>query len=477
MSIKLRRNLALLCLALLPAQAPFAAPYAYLTDGSNGDTVRVLDTATDTVVASIPMATGSTPWGVAVSRDQARAYVSLVDAGALAVFDAASHVQIGTVAVGPAPFSVAVSDDGTRVYAPSLVDGTLSIVDAASLALLATVPLGAGGLPFGVAVNPAGNRVYVANSGTDTVAIVDAANHTLIASVPVGSNPRGVAVHPDGSRVYATNRLGDTVSVIDAGSQSVVATIPVGEHPNGIAIDNAGSRAYVANQFGTSISVIDMASDTVVATVALGAGEPYGVAITPDDTRLYVGDISADRVWAVDTASLAVAATLPIRANATFGRFIAPGAGGEPPRTGSVRISKAIDGGPAGAADLLFNFTVACDTVPGSGDGFVGASANAPTQVIDIPLPANCVVVELGPGNVLGAPFPDAPDGWTWAALPAPASVQLTASTPTANVTMRNRLVQAGAPADPRPVPLDSRWALAILMLLVMLGAGWMIRR
>lgn len=204
MPLLIQRFLATLCLALAPFAGTLAAPFAYLAEGPDGDTVRVLDTATHAVVASIPMAAGSSPWGVAVSRDQARAYVTLAGGAALAVFDTNAHVQIGSVPVGAAPFSVAASDDGTRVYVPSLMDSTLAIIDTASLTVLASVSLGAGSAPFGVAVNPAGDRVYVANTGNNTVSIVDATTHVLIATVPVGNDPRGVAVHPNGSRVYVT---------------------------------------------------------------------------------------------------------------------------------------------------------------------------------------------------------------------------------------------------------------------------------
>lgn len=66
-----QRFLAALCLVLAPFAGAVAAPLAYITEGPDGDTVRML--ATHAVVASIPMAADSSPWGVVVSRDQARA--------------------------------------------------------------------------------------------------------------------------------------------------------------------------------------------------------------------------------------------------------------------------------------------------------------------------------------------------------------------------------------------------------------------
>ena len=44
-----------------------AAPFAYVSNGSNPGTVSVIDTATNTVVATV--AVGSNPIGVAVTPD------------------------------------------------------------------------------------------------------------------------------------------------------------------------------------------------------------------------------------------------------------------------------------------------------------------------------------------------------------------------------------------------------------------------
>src|SRR5438132_284843 len=180
----------------------FAAPVAYITNFED-DTVSVLDTATETVTATVP--------------------------------------------VGADPYGVAVGPDGRRVYVANVEDATVSVLDTATNTIVDTVPVGAS--PGGVAVSPAGTRVYVANAcGTDSgcnsfdglVSVIDTATNAIVATVPVGASPVGVAFAPSGGRVYVANRCGTdvscafgngTMSAIDTTTNTVVATIAVGQGP------------------------------------------------------------------------------------------------------------------------------------------------------------------------------------------------------------------------------------------------------
>ncbi len=89
MPIRGRARWAALVLALallLPAAAN--AQNAYITNrGSN--TVSVIATATNTVVATIPV--GGTPTGVAVTPDGAKVYVANTSSGTVSVIDTASN--------------------------------------------------------------------------------------------------------------------------------------------------------------------------------------------------------------------------------------------------------------------------------------------------------------------------------------------------------------------------------------------------
>src|SRR5262249_49797404 len=103
--------LGLLALALwaLPAAA---APLAYVTNGAD-NTVSVLDTTTNTVVATVPV--GTFPIAVAITPDGTHAYVANFD-GTVSVIDTTTNTVVATVPVGTFPEGVAITPDGTHAY-------------------------------------------------------------------------------------------------------------------------------------------------------------------------------------------------------------------------------------------------------------------------------------------------------------------------------------------------------------------------
>src|SRR6266852_2051587 len=99
-----------LTLACLLAPASTRAQNAYITNQSSS-TVSVIDTATDTVIATIPV--GLAPFGVAVSPDGSKVYVTNISSNTVSVIDTATNTVIATIPVRlpppPPPHVVAAS--------------------------------------------------------------------------------------------------------------------------------------------------------------------------------------------------------------------------------------------------------------------------------------------------------------------------------------------------------------------------------
>src|SRR5215469_16917540 len=77
-----------------------AKPFAYVTNSGSG-TVSVIDTATNTVVATVPV--GSDPNGVAITPDGTRTYVT---GSPTSVIDTSTNTVVATVPVGGNPSGV-----------------------------------------------------------------------------------------------------------------------------------------------------------------------------------------------------------------------------------------------------------------------------------------------------------------------------------------------------------------------------------
>lgn len=332
-----------------------AMPYAYVAN-TNDNTVSVIDTATDATVGS-PIPVGQAPQGVGVSPNGGRVYVADWVTDNVSVIDTATNTVVATIAVGSFPTGVAVNPDGGEVYITNYGSNTVSVIDPATNTVIATVPVGS--LPFGVAVSPDGRRVYSANHALNgSISVIDTATDNVVATVPVGGQPDGVVVSPNGSRVYVANYTNGSVSVIDTATNNVVATIPVGLYAYSIAVTPDGSRIYVANNTANGVvPVIDTATNTEVATVSV-VGYPSGVATSPDGSEIYVTNMNDNSVSVIDTATNTVVATIPVgsRPN-SIGAFVGPGALIATNSSASGRAGSQI----SGTVPMLGNST-ACST-------------------------------------------------------------------------------------------------------------------
>ena len=252
---------------------------------------------------------------------QVRAYVTNTDCDTVAVIDTVTNTVVATVPVGNGPFGLAITPDGMRAYVAN-ADGTVSVIDTVTNTVIATVPVG--GDPFGVAITPDGARVYVANSGSTSVSVIDTGTNTVVDTISVGVFSLGVAITPDGSRVYVTTDESGPIMVIDTATRMVVSTIPApgGFKPLGVVIAPDGTRAYVEDQ-SEFLNIIDTASNTLVAHI-LQSVLHDALTITPDGTRIYASTPTSTTVSVIATSTNAVVNSIPLGNNSPTDSAVTP---------------------------------------------------------------------------------------------------------------------------------------------------------
>src|SRR5262249_1315798 len=125
--------------------------------------------------------------GILVSAAAAQAaplaYITNLNDANVSVIDTATNTVTATVPVGADPEGVAVNPNGGVVQVPNLGSASVSVIATATNTVTATV--GAGLTPSGVAVTPDGSRVYVANQGSSSVSVINTATNTVTATVGV----------------------------------------------------------------------------------------------------------------------------------------------------------------------------------------------------------------------------------------------------------------------------------------------------
>lgn len=240
------------------------------------------------------------------------AYITLPDAGTIAVLDTATNVVTNTLPFGPAPKALAASQNGQHVYVAD--SGLLLDVDPSKQAVVATSGIGA---TVNLAISPDGKFIYALH---ETVLIVDATTNLPLNEVALANHPTGywnsVAVRRDGT-VYFTRRIRDEsgttlLALLDPTAQTVTnVTIP-GTYANGIALSPTADVGYVLVDEG--IEVLDTTTNTVIKTIPPSPvdfpGFPPGsvvevftlVIFSSDGTRAYVQAANSNRILVIDTA-------------------------------------------------------------------------------------------------------------------------------------------------------------------------------
>lgn len=278
---------------------------------TGSDKVVVINTTDNSVVDTVDVGAFAIP--VAVNPAGTRLYVGYSsgnnDAGSIRVIDTAGNTVIGTVAlaklpdlpgggVGTAKFpaGIAVNPAGTKVYVTHVTTtidtsrGTISVIDTSDNSVSAVISVD--GTPAGVAFNPAGTRAYVAHSGS--VSVINTSTNEAIATIPVGGSPNGVAVNAAGTRVYVSN-LNGSVAVINTNTNAKVTDVtPIGGEATAVAVNPSGSAAYVPNYMvqdglwvSNGLAVVNTATNTVIGKIKTSEA-PDDVAINAAGTRAYV---------------------------------------------------------------------------------------------------------------------------------------------------------------------------------------------
>lgn len=259
--------------------------------------VAVIDTATDTVITNVPV--GNQTFGIALTPDGSRAYVANFISSNVSVIDTSTNTNIATIADGAArtPDGIAASPDGAHVYTANFNSDNVSVIDTATNTISALIPVASG--PGSVAVTPDGSHLYVADENANAVSVIDTATGTVTDTIPVGSVPSGVLV--DGTTAYVSNGGSNDVSVIDTTTNTVIGTVAVGSFPIAVAQAPALQPPLIAGispvhgpEAGGDTVTITGAHLTGTTAVDFGGTPATNVTVVNDGTVTAVAPAHAD---------------------------------------------------------------------------------------------------------------------------------------------------------------------------------------
>jgi len=256
----------------------------YVTNESES-TLDVADLKTLKVTKKIPLT--NHPNNVAVSKDGKRVYAAIVaGAGAVDVIDTTTLTRVKSIRTEGGIHNVYVTPDGKFVVAGSIPGRKVTVIDQKTEEILWTVPTREGVRPMAFDTNPDGStkRIFIQLSGFNGFVPIDFATHKLgdeikLPEVPPaektteglqGAPAHGLAVTSDGKTLCVLSKMNSRIYQYSLPDLKMVGETKVGHHPDWVTLTPDGKRAYVANAGSNSVSVIDLATRKEIAQIPVG---------------------------------------------------------------------------------------------------------------------------------------------------------------------------------------------------------------
>ena len=239
--------------------------------------VAVVDTVTWNVVARLE--SGGRPGRVALPPDEQSLWVT--DDGASAsgvtVFSRSTLARRARIVTGRGPHDVAFSDDGALAFVTNREEGTVSIVDTAGLRKVADLKTGR--RPVGVSFSALARLAYVAHEGDGAIVAVSGGQRRIVSTVPAEPGIRSVRFAPGDRYGFVVNPDRDRVHVLDASTNRLVQTAVIRGGPDQITF--SATLAYVRRRGEASVLVIPLegigGQDAPLPIVEFPGGQkPFG---------------------------------------------------------------------------------------------------------------------------------------------------------------------------------------------------------
>lgn len=325
-----RRSLPYLALAIVALPLSIGAqtlkPRILQTNGA-GDTISVIDPATDKVIGEITGIEQS--HGVQASADGSRIFVTCEDDATVVAIDGKTLKEIKRIPLSGGPHNLAFVRGVDKVYVGIHGEpGGLDVIDAKTLTKIKHIPLK--GMPIhNPYATPDGKFVVANTDGEEKIAtVIDAKTDETVWTLTFDRvvRPTAFSTNPDGSTKWAFFNLAGMsgFAVVDwatrkeirrietpwaGGNVSGSRTTAVPSHGIGVTPDN--SSVWVNSRTDNSVYVYSLPDLKLLGYVPVQF-DPMWMTFTPDSKKVYVANNGAGTVSVIDTKTRKIVALIPV---------------------------------------------------------------------------------------------------------------------------------------------------------------------
>jgi YVTN family beta-propeller protein len=325
------------CAFVLSASAARAELVRVYITNSAGDSIHVIDPATNKVVQEIKGIEAA--HGINFAPDGSKVYVSNESDSTLDVFDRASGKLIKKIALSDHPNNIAVTKNGDRVVvAIAREPGAVDIIDTKTLTLKKTVPVH--GRLHNIYVTPDGKYAVMGSIPKKLLTVIDLATEEIAweLKMDLGVRPMTIEANDDGStkRIFVQMSDYNGFAVVDFAKRVEVTKIKLPDAPmefetdseratapsHGIGVSPDRNTLWVTSIPNNAVYVYSLADLSMIGHVDLPSTKLPGhkpmsavanwVTFTPDSKLVYISNASMRSVTAIDMKAMKVVAEIPV---------------------------------------------------------------------------------------------------------------------------------------------------------------------
>ena len=205
--------------------------------------VKVFDLRTRAVIDNI--AVGTKPDAILYDPYSHRVVAFNGGSDNASVIDTATNTVVATIELGGGP-EFARSDGTGRLYVNLEDKNQLAVIDMATLKVTARWPLPGCESPSGLALDAAHRRSFSVCSNA-AMTILDTSDGRAVATLPIGHGVDGAQFDPDSQNAFSSNGEGTLTVVHESDPEhfAVIQTLATAKGARTLALDPATHRLYL----------------------------------------------------------------------------------------------------------------------------------------------------------------------------------------------------------------------------------------
>lgn len=334
---------ALGALSVSPLGAQQASKLRIIQTNYGGDTIHIIDPATNKVVRELKGF--ETVHGIITAPDGSRIYLSSEAENSVTVVDGKTLQVIKQIPLSGNPNLIDITPDGKQLYAaisltyddvtelPTVKAGPtggVDVIDTVSLTKTKTIAMKGG--VHDLNVTPDGKFVVVGNARggrANVMTVVDTKTNDVAWTMPMDPSPSPMAVSKkaDGStdKIYAQNGRDNGFQVIDFATRKITQTVTlpdisgVEKNPfgppavsHGLMVTPDQKTLVIISRGNSALYTYSLPDVKYIGVVPLSGKGAGWLVLTPDGKRAYVANEHSNTVSAVDLAALKELAVIPV---------------------------------------------------------------------------------------------------------------------------------------------------------------------